>query len=552
MLGGEGGDAGELDLLLAGTQGVADGEDARVEQADDVACVGFIDDGAVLRHQLGAGGQLDVLALLHMVGFHAALELARADAHEGDTVAVGLVHVGLNFEDEGRELIAAGVNGLAGQAVHAGQRGGGEAEEVLEEGLDAEVGQRRAEEHGAQLAAQHAVEVKFLGSAVQQLDLVHQLLVQVGGEQLVQCGIAQLGLGLLDLLDAVGAAVAGESKHFAGVAVEHALELLAAADGPVHGVGLDAQNFFDVLHQLEGVAGLAVHLVDEGEDGDVAQGADLEQLDGLGLNALGGVDDHDRGIRCHQGAVGILREVLMARGVQNVHALACVVELQHRGSDGDAALLLDVHPVGHGVLCALLALDRACLIDGSAVQQQLFGQRRFAGVGVADDRKRPAALDFFTICHISFVLLRCGPAKGRVDVSANNRVCLHGKLSYKITYNAYFNRKSTWMQEFLLFFQNKAGQGRGVGPVGKIAHQYGIFFQRESPQPAEDALLFVRADDAPAVEDGAEHAADAQRREGGFQRRDAAVCCGEDAVVGPGQPAEVEHHDVRRAGPDIL
>ena len=24
------------------------------------------------------------------------------------------------------------------------------------------------------------------------------------------------------------------------------------------------------------------------------------------------------------------------------------------------------------------------------------------------------------------------------------------------TYNAYFNRKSTWMQEFLLFFQNKA------------------------------------------------------------------------------------------------
>ena len=37
VFGGEGGDAGELDLLLAGTQGVADGEDARVEQADDVA-----------------------------------------------------------------------------------------------------------------------------------------------------------------------------------------------------------------------------------------------------------------------------------------------------------------------------------------------------------------------------------------------------------------------------------------------------------------------------------------------------------------------------------
>ena len=57
------------------------------------------------------------------------------------------------------------------------------------------------------------------------------------------------------------------------------------------------------------------------------------------------------------------------------------------------------------MLGALLALDRACLIDGSAVQQQLFGQRRFAGVGVADDRKRPAALDFFTICHMVLLLL---------------------------------------------------------------------------------------------------------------------------------------------------
>ena len=137
----------------------------------------------------------------------------------------------------------------------------------------------------------------------------------------------------------------------------------------------------------------------------MAQGADLEQLDGLGLNALCRIDDHDSGVRCHQGAVGILREVLMARGIQNIDALARVVELQHRGGDGNTTLFLNVHPVGHGVLGALLALDRACLIDGSAVQQQLFGQRRFAGVGVADDRKRPAALDFFTICHMVLLLL---------------------------------------------------------------------------------------------------------------------------------------------------
>ena len=241
-----------------------------------------------------------------MVGFHAALELAGADAHKGNTVAVGLVHVGLNFKDESGELVPAGVYRLAGQAVHAGQRGGGEPQEVFKEGLHAEVGQCRAEEHGAQLTAQHLVQIKLLGSAVQQLDLVHQLLVQIGGQQLVQCGVAQLGLGLADLLHAVGAAIAGKSQHLACVAVEHALELLAAADGPVHGVGLDAQNFLDVLHQLKGVAGFAVHLVDEGKNGDMAQGAHLEQLDGLRLNALCGVDDHDGRVCRHQGAVGIL------------------------------------------------------------------------------------------------------------------------------------------------------------------------------------------------------------------------------------------------------
>ena len=265
-----------------------------------------------------------------MVGLHAALELARADAHEGDAVPVGLVHVGLDLEDEARELVPAGVHGLAGQAVHTGQRGGGQPQELLQEGLDAEVGQCRTEEHRAQLPFQDPLKVELLGCAVQKLDLVHQLAVEVGGEHIVQAGVAQLQLDLVHLAHAVGAAVAGKGQHLAGLPVEHALEFLAAADGPVHGVGLDAQDLLDVLHQLKGVAGLAVHLVDEGEDGDVPQGADFEQLDGLGLDALGRVDDHDRRVGGHQGAVGVLRKVLVAGGVQDVDALAGIVELQHR------------------------------------------------------------------------------------------------------------------------------------------------------------------------------------------------------------------------------
>ena len=122
----------------------------------------------------------------------------------------------------------------------------------------------------------YGLEVKFLGSAVEQLNVLCQLFMVGRADQLVQRGIAQLGLDLIDHLDAVGAPIARERQHALGAAVVNALEVLAAADGPVHRVGLDAEDLLDIFHQLKRVAGLAVHLVDKGEDGDMAQRANLE------------------------------------------------------------------------------------------------------------------------------------------------------------------------------------------------------------------------------------------------------------------------------------
>ena len=104
----------------------------------------------------------------------------------------------------------------------------------------------------------------------------------------------------------------------------------------------------------------------------------------------------------------------------------------------------------------------------------------------------------------------------------------------------------------MLFFQNEAGEGGRFGPVGKIAHQYGVFCQGQGAQPGEDALLLAGADDFAAVEDGGKHPAGAQGVEGCFQCGDAALGGGKDVVVGPGQPAEVEHYGVCRAGLHIL
>ena len=52
----------------------------------------------------------------------------------------------------------------------------------------------------------------------------------------------------------------------------------------------------------------------------------LNSLLVCGLDALGAVNDHDGGVRRHQGAVGILGEVLMAGRVQNVDAVALIAE----------------------------------------------------------------------------------------------------------------------------------------------------------------------------------------------------------------------------------
>ena len=85
-----------------------------------------------------------------------------------------------------------------------------------------------------------------------------------------------------------------------------------------------------LLHQVEGIAAGAVQLVDEGENRDGAHAADLEQLDGLLLHALGAVDEHHGAVRRHQGTVGILGEVLMAGRIQNIDAIALEIELHGR------------------------------------------------------------------------------------------------------------------------------------------------------------------------------------------------------------------------------
>ena len=76
-------------------------------------------------------------------------------------------------------------------------------------------------------------------------------------------------------------------QHLPALPVVHALKVNARANGPVHGVGANAQLLLNLVQQVVGALGIPVHLVDKGEDGDIPHDADLKELAGLGFHALG-------------------------------------------------------------------------------------------------------------------------------------------------------------------------------------------------------------------------------------------------------------------------
>ena len=150
MLRGEGGDGVKFALGVWGADGVPDGEDAGVKDADDVPGVGLFNDLPLGCHQLLRPGEPQLPLPLHMVDLLVSVKPAGADPDEGDSVPVGLVHIGLNLKDKAGEIVREGVHHLISRL--SGERCGGHAQKLLQKRLNAEAGQRRAEEHRGELS----------------------------------------------------------------------------------------------------------------------------------------------------------------------------------------------------------------------------------------------------------------------------------------------------------------------------------------------------------------------------------------------------------------
>src|SRR5690606_23205081 len=121
------------------------------------------------------------LAGAHQLGLHAALERARADAHEGDTVAVVGVHVRLDLEDEGRHLVFRRLDAARVRFLRTRRRR--PVAKRLDQVAYAVIAQRRTEEDRRQVAFAKGVEVERPARLARQFELLDEGLALVFRQQ---------------------------------------------------------------------------------------------------------------------------------------------------------------------------------------------------------------------------------------------------------------------------------------------------------------------------------------------------------------------------------
>ena len=174
-------------------------------------------------------------------------------------------------------------------------------------------------------------------------------------------------------------------------------EITAHADGPTGGGHVDGKVFLNLVNDLEHIPALAVHLVTEGQDWQVAHAADLKQLLGLALHALCAVNHHDSGVDGRQRAVGIFREIGVAGGIYQIEPEGLFfggeIERHGRCRDGNAAVFFHRHKIGSGAARLAFGADLSGHLDRTTEQQEFLCQCGFTCVRVADNRERPAARD---------------------------------------------------------------------------------------------------------------------------------------------------------------
>ena len=164
---------------------VADRELPGVDQADDVAGVGLVDRLAVAAEEaVGARRRGSACPARLFDDRHVLGEPARADAHERDAVAMARIHVRLDLEHEAGEALVGRLDdaGVAGARLRRRR----ELDQRAQERLEAEVGQRAAEEHRRLPAGAVLGDVERRAGAADDVERLAEMRVGVLADQLAR------------------------------------------------------------------------------------------------------------------------------------------------------------------------------------------------------------------------------------------------------------------------------------------------------------------------------------------------------------------------------
>jgi hypothetical protein len=191
-----------------------------------------------------------------------------------------------------------------------------------------------------------------------------------------------------------------------GDQVDDAGELVLGADRQLDRHRVALQPGADVLVGLEERGADAVHLVDEGESRHAVLVRLAPHRFRLRLDPGHGVVHHAGAVEHAQAALDLDGEVDVPRRVDDVDAVLGIGEVHSlpeagrgRGGDGDAALLLLLHPVhGGGAV-----VDLADLVVHAGVEEDALGRGRLPGVDVRRDADVPITLDRCFACHGHFL-----------------------------------------------------------------------------------------------------------------------------------------------------
>ena len=198
--------------------------------------------------------------------------------------------------------------------------------------------------------------------------------------------------------------------------VDHAQKLRLGANLDVDRHRARAQTVDDGRGRVHRVRAGLVHLVDEADPRNlVLVGLPPHRLR-LRLHTGDRVEAGHRAVQHAQRTLHLGGEVHVARRIDDVDADVLPGAGGRGGGDGDAALLLLLHPV-HG-RSALVHL--ADTVRDARIEEDALGRRRLAGVDVRHDPDVPATIQRYSACHGVYLSL-CKAAALRLISNSRTR-----------------------------------------------------------------------------------------------------------------------------------